>query len=90
MAYRAWCAEKDLDVVSLDDLFVALDALKLVSGRRKINGIDSIYWSGINVIPDYIFYSDELWADEPLDETPILPDSLQDTDDIDDWAEVIF
>ena len=90
IAYRAWCAEKGLKVVSVDDLDKALDALKLVAIRKNINGIDSIYWPGIVVIPNYIFYTDELWADEPLDETPDFPDSLQDADNIDDWGEVIF
>jgi hypothetical protein len=54
----------------------------------KSNGMKFI--EGIGVVPDYIFYSDELWADEAPDETPIFPDSLQDAGDIDDWSEVIF
>jgi hypothetical protein len=68
MAYRSWRAEKDLDAVSIEDLFRALDALKLVSMRKNINGIDSIFWPGLEISKAWLFDDlDDLWVYDPHD-----------------------
>lgn len=95
MVYRDWCSDKGLKTVSVDDLYKALDALKLVSIRKNSNGIDSIYWPGIEISKAWWFDDlDDPWNYDPHDdgmprEFPELKE-YADVDDDDDLGEVVF
>jgi len=95
MAYRAWCTDKGLKAVSIDDLDNALQAQPLVPIRKNTKGIDSIFWPGIEISKAWWFDDlDDPWNHDPHDdgmpkEFP-EPKEYADVDDDDDLGEVVF
>jgi hypothetical protein len=93
-AYRLWCTDNGLFAVSIDDLDRALDSMKLVANRRNINGVESVYWLGLEVVNPKYLISEEFWDYDPfVDGMPKqFPEAKEyaDVDDDDDLSEVVF
>ncbi|MCP4623797.1 MAG: hypothetical protein GY850_09735 [bacterium] len=95
MAYRAWCSKKGLKPLSIGDLDKALDAFDQVAIRTNNNGIDSVFWRGLEISEAWL--SDDIFDPTSYDpheqgmprEFP-EPKEYSEMDNDDDLSEVIF
>ena len=90
----AWFTKGTPPIVSINDLAIALDALKIVANRKNINGIDSIYWPGIELVNPHYFMSEDFMNYDPFEDgmPKEFPEAEEyaDVDDDDDLGEVVF